>query len=86
MEKMKSYEIHVNGKTFKYQEVYHNGIGDNVVIGTRSLENELVNEDGTYKGEYMKRIDEQMYGYVEDKLFSELTYEEFEKYVNENLD
>lgn len=86
MGKMNCYEIDFNGKLFKYQEVYHEGAGYNVLIGSTGLEDELVNEDGSYKSDYAQKVDEKFYGFVDDKLFDELTYDEFVKYVNENLD
>ena len=85
MAKMNYYQIDFNGKTFPYQEVHHEASGYNVLIGSTSFENELVNEYGSYKSEYM-RIDEKFYGYVDDELFETLTYDEFVEYVNKNFD
>ena len=86
MEKMKSYKIDINGKTFKYQNVFHKKAGNNVLVGCSSLEKELVNEDGSYKGDYEQNIDERFYGYVNDDVFETMTYDEFCNYVNDNLD
>lgn len=85
MAKMNYHQIYFNGKTFPYQEVHHEASGYNVLIGSTSFENELFNEYGSYKSEYM-RIDEKFYGYVDDELFETLTYDEFVEYVNKNLD
>ena len=85
MAKMNYHQIYFNGKTVPYQEVHHEASGYNVLIGSTSFENELVNEYGSYKSEYM-RIDEKFYGYVDDELFETLTYDEFVEYVNKNLD
>jgi hypothetical protein len=78
--------ITFNDKTFEYKEVYHKAAGFDVLIGTKSLENELINEDGSYKSKYAQGIDEKFYGFLDDDLFSKLSYEEFEEYVNNNLD
>lgn len=86
MEKMKCYEIDVNNKTFTYQEVYHEAAGYDVLIGSTSLEKELVNEDGSYKSDYAQKIDEKFYGFVDVELFEDMTYDEFCAYVNEHLD
>ena len=86
MAKMKYYEIDVNGKTFKYQEVFHEECGGNVLIGSTSLQNELVDENGAYRSKYAQKIDEKFYGFVDDTLFTMLSYDEFEKYVNKNID
>lgn len=83
---MNCYKIDVNGKSFEYQEVHHEKSGCYVLIGTISLEEELINEDGSYKSEYAKHIDEKFYGYVEDELFDTLTYDSFVTYVNDILD
>ena len=83
---MEYFTIDFNGKTFKYQEVYHVMAGKNVLIGENSLEDELVNEDGSYTSEYAKSIDEHFYGFVNGDLFNEITLSDFEKYVNKNLD
>ena len=85
MAKMNYHQIYFNGKTFPYQEVQHEASCYNVLIGSTSFENELVNEYGSYKSEYM-RIDEKFYGYVDDELFETLTYDEFVEYVNKNFD
>ena len=86
MSKMNCYQIDFNGKNFPYQEVHHEASGYNVLIGSTSFENELVNEDGSYKSEYTMKIDEKFYGFVDDELFETLTYDEFVEYVNKNLD
>ena len=86
MAKMNCYKIDVNGKSFEYQEVHHEKSGCYVLIGTISLEEELINEDGSYNSEYAKHIDEKFYGYVEDELFDTLTYDSFVTYVNDILD
>ena len=86
MAKMNYYQIDFNGKTFPYQEVHHEASDYDVLIGSTSFENELVNEDGSYKSEYTMKIDEKFYGFVDDELFDTLTYDEFVEYVNKNLD
>ena len=86
MAKMDYYQIDFNGKNFPYQEVHHESAGHNVLIGSTSFENELVDEGGSYKNDYAMRIDEKFYGFVDDKLFETLTYDEFVEYVNKNLD
>ena len=86
MAKMNYYQIDFNGKTFPYQEVYHDAAGYNVLIGSTSFENELFDEDGSYKSEYARSIDEKLYGFVDDELFDTLTYDEFVEYVNKNID
>jgi hypothetical protein len=86
MAKMKCYEIDVNGKSFKYQEVFHNAAGKNVLIGSTSLSKELIDKDGSYKSKYAQSIDERFYGYIDDAFFSVLTFDEFEGYVNKNID
>lgn len=86
MAKMDYYQIDFNGKNFPYQEVHHEASDYNVLIGSTSFENELVNEDGSYKSEYAMKIDEKFYGFVDDELFETLTYDEFAEYVNKNLD
>ena len=86
MAKMNYHQIYFNGKTFPYQEVHHEASGYNVLIGSTSFENELVNEYGSYKSEYAMKIDEKFYGFVDDELFETLTYDEFVEYVNKNID
>lgn len=86
MAKMDYYQIDFNGKTFPYQEVYHDAVGYNVLISSTSFENELFDEDGSYKSEYARSIDEKFYGFVDDELFDTLTYDEFVEYVNKNID
>ena len=86
MAKMDYYQIDFNGKNFPYQEVHHEAVDCNVLIGSTSLENELIDEHNLYKSDYARRIDEKFYGFVNDELFDTLTYDEFVKYVNENLD
>jgi len=86
MAKMDYYLIDFNGKNFPYQEVYHNAAGYDVLIGSTSFENELVNEDGSYKSDHAMKIDEKFYGFVDDELFETLTYDEFVEYVNKKLD
>ena len=86
MAKMDYYKIDFNGKNFPYQEVHHEAAGCDVLIGSTSFENELVNEDGSYKSDYAMRIDEKFYGFVDDELFDTLTYDEFVKYVEEKFD
>ena len=86
MAKMDCYQIDFNGKTFPYQEVYFDAAGDDVLIGSTSFENELVDEDGAYKSDYAMRVDEKFYGFVDDELFETLTYDEFVEYVNKHLD
>ena len=86
MAKMDYYQIDFNGKTFPYLGVHHEAAGHDVLIGSTSFENELVDEDGSYKSEYTRKIDEKFYGFVDDELFDTLTYNEFVEYVNKNLD
>ena len=86
MAKMNYYQIDFNGKYFPYQEVYHKASDYYVLIGSTSFENELVNEDVSYKSEYTMKIDEKFYGFVDDKLFDTLTYDEFVEYVNKHFD
>lgn len=86
MAKMDYYQIDFNGKTFPYHEVHHEAAGYNVLIGSTSFENELVDGKGSYKSEYAMRIDEKFYGFVDDDLFDTMTYDEFVEYVNKNID
>ena len=86
MAKMDYYQIDFNGKTFPYQEVHHEAVGHDVLIGSTNFENELFDEKGAYKSEYAMRIDEKFYGFVDDELFDTLTYDEFVEYVNKNID
>ena len=86
MSKMNCYQIDFNGKNFHYQEVHHEAAGYNVLIGSTSFENELVDEDGAYMSDYAMRIDEKFYGFVDDELFYTLTYDEFVEYVNKHFD
>ena len=86
MTKMDYYQIDLNGKNFPYQEVHHEAAGYNVLIGSTSFENELIDGKGSYKSEYAMRIDEKFYGFVDDEVFETLTYDEFVEYVNKNLD
>ena len=86
MAKMNCYQIDFNGKNFPYQEVHHEAVGYDVLIGSTSFENELVDEDGAYRSDYAMKIDENFYGFVDDELFETLTYDEFVEYVNKNLD
>ena len=86
MAKMECYQIDFNGKTFPYQEVHHEAAGYDVLIGSTSFENELVDEEGAYRSDYAMRVDEKFYGFVDDELFEILTYDEFVEYVNKHLD
>ena len=86
MAKMKYYQIDINGKTFPYQEVFHESAGGNVLIGSSSLGSELVNEDRSYKSDYAMKIDELFYGLVDDYLFETLTFDEFTHYVKNLVD
>ena len=86
MAEMDYYQIDFNGKNFPYQEVYHEAAGHDVLIGSASFENELVNEDGSYKSDYAMRLDDKFYGFVDDDLFETLTYDEFVEYVNKYFD
>ena len=86
MAKMDYYQIDFNGKNFPYHKVHHEASGSDVLIGSTSFENELVNEDGSYKSDYAMRIDEKFYGFVDDELFETLTYDEFVEYVNKYFD
>ena len=86
MAKMDYYQIDFNGKNFPYHEVHHEAAGYNVLIGSTSFENELIDGKGSYKSEYAMRIDEKFYGFVNDELFETLTYDEFVEYVNKNFD
>lgn len=83
---MECKQIEVNGKTFKYKDVFHTRAGCYVMIGSKGLENELVDEDDGYAFDGADKIDDMFYGYVEDDLFDELSYEEFEEYVNLKID
>jgi hypothetical protein len=78
MENMKCYEIDINGKSFLYQNVYYESLDHNMLIGSKSLENELIN---SYKSDYAKRIHDIFYGFVDDELFEDMTYYEFSNYV-----
>ena len=86
MAKMNYYQIDFNGKNFPYQEVHHEAAGYDVLIGSTSFENELVDEEGAYRSDYAMRVDENFYGFVDDELFETLTYDEFVEYVNKKLD
>ena len=81
---MNSY-IDYNGKRFAYREIYHEAAGMDVLIGSGSLDMELIDEDGGYRSEHARFVDEKFYGYVEDKYFT-LSDSDFELVVNELLD
>lgn len=86
MKNIEFQEITVNGKKFQCREVYHKNAEYDMLIGPKSLEDELVYENGAYRNEYAQAIDEHFYGFIDDNMLSELTQEELEQYVNENLD
>ena len=86
MAKMIYHRINVNGKDFPYQEVFHKVTNCSVLVGSSSLEKELINEDGTYKSEYASRIGNRFYCYVDDNMFDTLTYDEFKEYIDNNFD
>ena len=70
---------------FPYREVFHKAANMMVLIGNSSLNMALMNEDGSYKSKQAQSVDEQFYGYVEDKYF-DLPDKEFGKIVNKILD
>ena len=86
MAEMDYYQIDFNGKNFPYQEVHHEASGQDVLIGSSSFEDELAYEIYTNKSDYALRIDNKFYGFVDDKLFDTLTYDEFVEYVNKYFD
>ncbi len=83
MIKMNYYHIDFNGKKFPYRVVRYKVAGHYVLIGSTSFKNELVDEDGSYKSDYAKKIYNKFYGFVDDKLFNTLTYDEFVEFINQ---
>ena len=74
------------GIDYTVRETYHKVHGGNVLIGSYSLEEALLNQEGDYADEKARCIDEQIYAYVADDVLNLLSNEEFENYVNENID
>lgn len=82
---METYKIEYNGKDYKFQEVYHNGCGCNVIIADEALADAILDENDNPKGEYEERLDDKIYGYVPEEMFDMGTYA-LTKYVNEVFD
>ena len=76
---MKCFDIDYKGKTYKYQQVNHKSVG-NVLIASEELEKALM-PDGKFDSPYAQRLDEKIFGYVNDDMFN-LTKSEFTEQVN----
>lgn len=56
-----------------------------IAIGSESLENDLMH-DGAFFDEKAQAIDEGIYFYAPDDVFNSLDDEEFQKWIDENVD
>ena len=74
------------GVDYPVRETHHKGYGGDVLIGSHSLQDAIWKEDEGYVDEKARYIDEQIYAYADDEVLLNLTDEEFENYINENID
>ncbi len=74
------------GIDYAARKAYHKVHGDNVLIGSYSLEDALLNPEGGFVDDEARCVDEKIFAYVEDEVLMNLTDEEFENYVNEIID
>lgn len=77
-------EIEYKGKKFTIRSVTHR-LGGLVNIGSISLQRSIMVDD-EYQDRIAQRIDEQIYGYVDDAIIENLSDNEFKKYVNQYFD
>ena len=61
-------------------------VAGTVEFGSMSLEAALLKKHVEYTDERARHIDEQLYGFVPDRVISSLSDAEFDKYINKHFD
>jgi hypothetical protein len=77
--------IQYRGQEFQTRTGIHNVAGA-VEFGGMSLEAALLNRHVEYTDERARIIDEQLYGFVPDRVLRSQTDSEFNEYINKHFD
>lgn len=73
-----------NDTTYPYRYVNHK-VGGVVMFSTNELDEALI-KDGQYVNSEAEALDNKIYGFVDKDILTTYTDEDFEKYINENID